>query len=175
MKMRVSRSRMACLAAVVGAVVSACTGGGTSAGPQPETSAPEKAPPGAGSAKATGDAAPAPTGPNWEIATLPQPPYTAGAEGRFDVRLTGRNGYHVNQEYPIELTIRPVDGVSFPKSSLRRADASAFEEAKAVFPVAFTAQSAGRRELGGELAFSVCNPQNCLLERQPLTIAVDVQ
>jgi len=53
--------------------------------------------------------------------------------------------------------------------------ASTFGEERAVFPVSFTAREAGRKEFAGELSFSVCNPQNCLLERREVRFAVDVR
>ncbi len=110
-------------------------------------------------------------GANYEIATTPQAaPFKVASEGRVDVRLTGRNGYHVNQEYPIELTLQPPAGVKLAKAKLVRADASAFEEAQAVFPIALTPEAAGRKALRGTLNFSVCNPQNCLLERQDVAV-----
>lgn len=113
-------------------------------------------------------------GPNYEIATTPQTtPFKVGGEGRVEVRLTGRNGYHVNQEYPIELTLQPPAGLKLAKAKLVRADASAFEEAQAVFPIGLTPEAAGRKALRGTLNFSVCNPQNCLLERQDVAVEID--
>lgn len=127
---------------------------------------PEKAP------DATPTKAPS-GGANYEISTTPQGPFKVGGEGRVDVRLAGRNGYHVNQEYPIELALQPAEGLKLAKTKLVRADASAFEEAQAVFPVALTPESAGRKALHGTLNFSVCNPQNCLLERQDVSVELD--
>jgi hypothetical protein len=158
-----------------------CTGGGTSAGPQPEGSAQSEAhpstPPPAGHTGGTPTPATAPPagGQNWDLTATAQPPYHAGSEGRFEVHLSGRNGYHVNQEYPIRLTIRPPEGVTLPKATLQRTDASTFAETGAIFPVAFTAAAAGHKDFGGELSFSVCNAQNCLLEREPVNLGVDVQ
>jgi len=111
---------------------------------------------------------------NFAIAAVPQPPFAVGGQGRTEVSLEGRNGYHVNQEYPIELRVQAPPGVELAKASFARADASVFEEARAVFPVVFTPREAGRKEFTGELSFSVCNEQNCLMERRPVTFAVDV-
>jgi len=121
----------------------------------PPEGAPEKAPP-----------APRGTNANYEITTSPQGAFKVGDAGRVDVRLVGRNGYHVNQEYPIQLTLQPVEGAKLAKTKLVRADATTFEEAQAVFGISLTPESAGRKALHGTLNFSVCNPVNCLLERQ---------
>jgi hypothetical protein len=111
---------------------------------------------------------------NFAITAAPQGSFTVGGEGRAEVTLEGRNGYHVNEEYPIQLTLRPPAGVEVAKTTLAREDASTFEEARAVFPVTLTPRQAGRHEVAGELSFSVCNPQNCLMERRPVSFAVDV-
>ena len=113
--------------------------------------------------------APARGGANFEITATPKGPFKVGDAGRVDVRLTGRNGYHVNQEYPIELTLAPPEGLKLAKAKLVRADAATFEEAQAIFGVSLTPESAGRKALRGTLNFSVCNPQNCLLERQDVS------
>lgn len=120
---------------------------------------------GAGTAAADG---------NFAITAAPQGAVAVGAAGRAEVTLEGRNGYHVNQEYPIQLTLRPPAGVEVAKTTLAREDASTFEEARAVFPVTFTPRESGHKEFSGELSFSVCNPQNCLMERRPVTFSVDV-
>lgn len=133
----------------------------TSGHEAPEKAAPAKAPEGGGGA-------------NYAIATTPQTaPFKVGSEGRVEVRLTGRNGYHVNQEYPIALTLQTAEGVKLAKTKLVRADASAFEEAQAVLPIALTPENAGRKALRGTLDFSVCNPQNCLLERQDVAVEIE--
>lgn len=132
------------------------------AGHEEPTKAPEKAP-----AKAPA------AGPNYEISTTPQGPFKVGGEGRVDVRLAGRNGYHVNQEFPIELALQAPEGAKLAKTKLVRGDATTFEEAQAVFAVAVTPESPGRKALHGTLNFSVCNPQNCLLERQDVSVEIE--
>lgn len=136
----------------------------SSAGEEGERPAPAKTP------------AKAPTaGTNYQITATPQGPFKVGGDARVDVRLTGRNGYHVNQEYPIKLRLDPTQGVKLTKTTMVRADASAFEEAQAVFPVGVTPETAGRKALHGTLSFSVCNPQNCLLERQDVSAEFEAQ
>lgn len=158
-------------------LLAACGGGG----PSPETRQELAVEDGAGGEEGGGQAAAGqggggaePADANFAIAAAPQGTVAVGGAGRAEVTLEGRNGYHVNQEYPIQLTIRPPQGVEVAKTTFAREDASTFEEARAVFPVVFTPREAGRKEFSGELSFSVCNPQNCLMERRPVTFAVDV-
>ena len=131
-----------------------------------------------GEEEAAAAPAPAPAaegGENFTITTRSEGDARVGAEGRVEVQLEGRNGYHVNAEYPIQLTVRPPGGVEVAKTSLAREDASTFGEERAVFPVVFTPREPGRKEFDAELSFSVCNPQSCLLERRPVRFAVQVQ
>jgi hypothetical protein len=158
-------------------LVAACGGGGESPERAGETaiedgSGGEEGARGGAAEDGAGDAQAADG--NFAITAAPQGTVAVGGAGRAEVTLEGRNGYHVNQDYPIQLTIRPPVGVEVAKTTLARDDASTFEEARAVFPVVFTPREAGRKEFTGELSFSVCNPQNCLMERRPVTFAVDV-
>ena len=66
------------------------------------------------------------------------------------------------------------DGVTFPKPVLQRADGS-FEEKKGYFKVPFTAAKAGKVTIGGTLYLSVCSDANCIMDKVPLEVAVDVK
>jgi hypothetical protein len=164
------------------ALVGACGSGG-GAGPSSDVARPVAGSDPSGStggeaasppAAAQGDGAPAAADGNFAIQAVAHPPFAVGGQARAEVSLEARNGYHVNQEYPIELRVQAPAGVELAKARLARADASTFDEARAVFPVVFTPREAGHEEFTGELRFSVCNAQNCLLERRPVTFAVDV-
>lgn len=160
-------------------LVGACGGGGSGAAEVTDGkdgAGGEEAAAGEGTEEAGGEGSGGEAGAadgNFAITAAAQGAVAVGTAGRAEVTLEGRNGYHVNQEYPIQLTLRPPAGVEVAKTTLAREDATTFEEARAVFPVAFTPRAAGHHELTGELSFSVCNPQNCLMERRPVTIAVD--
>lgn len=156
-------------------LVAACGGGGgdstvVESGGEDGAGGEEAAPGGEGEGGAEAGAADG----NFAITAAATGTLAVGAPSTAEVTLEGRNGYHVNQEYPIQLTIRPPEGVEVAKTTLAREDATTFEEARAVFPIGFTPRAAGHHELGGELSFSVCNPQNCLMERRPVHVAVDV-
>ena len=64
--------------------------------------------------------------------------------------------------------------MTFPKPILQRADGS-FEEKKGYFKVPFTAAKAGKVTLGGTLYLSVCSDANCIMDKVPLEVAVDVK
>jgi hypothetical protein len=102
--------------------------------------------------------------------------YKAGAEGTLEVLLTPKAGYHTNAQYPYKFKLADPapDGVTFPKPILQRADGS-FEEKKGYFKVPFTATKAGKVTLGGTLYLSVCSDANCIMDKVPLEVAVDVK
>jgi hypothetical protein len=102
--------------------------------------------------------------------------YKAGAEGVVDVVLTPKGGYHINAQYPYKFKVADPapEGVTFPKAVLARADGS-FEEKKGSFRVPFVATKAGKVAVGGTLYLSVCSDANCIIEKEPLEVAVDVK
>jgi len=102
--------------------------------------------------------------------------YKSGAEGAVDVVLTPKGGYHINAQYPykFKLSDPAPEGVTFPKAILARADGS-FEEKKGSFRVPFVAAKAGKVTVAGTLYLSVCSDANCIIEKEPLEVAVDVK
>ena len=107
-----------------------------------------------------------------EISTGSPPP--AGAAGSVRVSLTAKGGFHINDQYPYRFRASPpVDGVSYPKPVLERADGQ-FEEKTAVFQLPFVASHAGQFSVGGVLNLSVCSPTSCIVQKVPLAVTVSV-
>ncbi|HTU58767.1 MAG TPA: hypothetical protein VMF89_10040 [Polyangiales bacterium] len=100
-------------------------------------------------------------------------PYKAGELSRIVVNLEPRGEFHVNQEYPIEISLKS-EGASFPKASLARPDAAQFDEKKARFDVPFTANSAGDTKILANVKFAVCTDENCVPDERDLALAVAV-
>lgn len=102
--------------------------------------------------------------------------YKAGAEGTVEVTLTPKGGYHTNAQYPYKFKLNDPapEGVSYPKPILQRADGS-FEEKKGSFKVPFTAAKAGNVTIAGVLSLSVCSDANCIMDKVPLDVAVEVK
>jgi hypothetical protein len=102
-------------------------------------------------------------------------PYKAGELSRFVVNLEPRGEFHVNQEYPIEISLKSSDdSTSFPKASLARPDAAQFDEKKARFDVPFTAKAAGDHKILANVKFAVCTDENCVPDERDLALAVAV-
>lgn len=102
-------------------------------------------------------------------------PAHAGAAGSVRVSLTAKAGFHINEQYPYRFRASPpVDGISYPKPVLERADGQ-FEEKTAVFQLPFIASRAGEFSVGGVLNLSVCSPTSCVVQKAPLAVTVHVQ
>jgi hypothetical protein len=151
------------------ALAVACSGGSTetSAGsgeavtdppPPPPTSA---APP---EARAVWDE------PSFELRGDAPGPYAVGTEGHFAIRLTPRGNYHVNQDYPISVTLTGPGGVTFPSATLSAAQT--LTEQLAAFDVPFTASAAGTQHVTALVDFAVCTPEACMPDTR--TVAVDL-
>jgi hypothetical protein len=102
-------------------------------------------------------------------------PYKAGELARVVLHLEPRGVFHINQEYPIEISLTGDPETSFPKSSLARADAEHFDDKKATFAVPFTAKAAGDHKLLANVKFAVCTAENCVPDERDLALAVAVK
>lgn len=102
-------------------------------------------------------------------------PYKSGATGTVKITLTAKGGFHINDQYPYRFKASsPVEGVSYPKPVLERADGQ-FQEKTAVFTLPFVAARAGKFALGGVLNLSVCSPASCIVQKAPLDLTITVQ
>ena len=156
-----------------------CGGGSSPASPVPAEApkppvvqaAPPPAPTPAPAAAATDHV----EDPSFELAAVPVGPYTAGKLGSFGVSLKPRGVYHVNQEYPISISLHADDAVSLPKAELAKTDAATFGEKLARFDVPFTAAKAGSHRVEAKVRFAVCTPENCVPDERTLALMLPVQ
>lgn len=102
--------------------------------------------------------------------------YKAGSEGALEITFSTKGDYHINEQYPYKFKAADPapDGVSFPKPILQRADGK-FEAKKGSFKVPFVAAKSGKVTIGGTLSLSVCSAANCIMDKVPLELAVDVK
>lgn len=175
-----SRSWMwvGCMVALVGVGLAAvaCSGGAedppstdppsSSAAPASDVPPPSAPPSTAAEARAVWDE------PSFELRGDAPGPYTAGTEGHFTIRLTPRGNYHVNQDYPLSITLTAPSGVTLPHATLAATDAETMSEPLAVFDVPFTASAAGTQHLTALVDFAVCTPEACMPDTR--TVAIDL-
>jgi hypothetical protein len=103
----------------------------------------------------------------------PKAALKAGQPGAVEVVLVAKAPYHVNDKYPIKLKLKETPGVKYDNLVVGK-DAAKVEAMKAVMPVSFTPDAAGKRTVAGQFAFSVCTEDKCLMEKRDLMLDVQV-
>lgn len=111
--------------------------------------------------------------PMFRLGTQGGPQYGADKDEKFKLVLEARGGYHVNEDYPIRVDLKSVDGVKFAKPSLVRADAASFGAESASFDVAFTAPK-GEHEVVATVDFAVCTKETCIPDQRTLAVKLPV-
>lgn len=128
----------------------------------------------------------APAGPSADApeyaVTLSAPALKAGAEAQATFAIAAKGSFHVNPDYPMAFTPDGAQNVKFAAEKVKLAFgektpcAAKAEDACAVtVPLAVTAEQAGPGKVAGTLAFSVCDPERCLIQKVPLALAVTAQ
>jgi hypothetical protein len=143
--------------------------------------APQAPPKEAGNAAAAApESAAAPAGsakfsdPAFELSLdAPKASLKAGQPGTVEIVLAAKAPFHVNEKYPIKLKLKETPGVKYENLVIGK-DAVKLEAMKAVMPVTFTPDAAGKRTVAGQLAFSVCTEDKCLMEKRDLVLDVNV-
>jgi uncharacterized protein YcnI len=104
------------------------------------------------------------------------PSAKAGAKAVATIRVEPKGKYHINKEFPTKLTIDAPSGVKLEKAKQTAKDAVKFEDSAAEFQVAFTPESAGKKEFTGELRFAVCEGEKaCVPKTEKISFSVDVK
>jgi hypothetical protein len=104
----------------------------------------------------------------------PKASLKAGQAGTVEVVLAAKAPFHVNDKYPIKLKLKETPGVKYDNLVIGK-DAVKLEAMKAVMPVSFTPDAAGKRTVAGQFAFSVCTEDKCLMEKRDLLLDVNVE
>ena len=97
-----------------------------------------------------------------------------GAKGRTALTLTGKNGWHLNEQAPVTLKLTPSPGIVLEKQKLARKDLVEDTKDKARFDIPFTAQQEGRQTIEAEASFVVCQEAACKPIKEKVTMAVVV-
>lgn len=98
--------------------------------------------------------------------------YEVGKPASLTAVLTAQGEYHCNDKYPYKFTLDPApSGVSFPSNVVK---GMAVTAKRSTMSIPFSASEKGAKTISGTLAFSVCNADRCLIEKQKLSITVNV-
>jgi hypothetical protein len=180
--------RFAPLAFLTLTAFTGCAGCGKSAAKQePPASAPagpEKiSVPGPSAEKESAPAPPAQDNPQFHLKdeegtlTVAKVDAKVGSEATASIKVQPAVGYHVSQDFPIELKLEAPDGIKLSKTPLTaggrdksKGDAETLTEQLLEFGVKVTANTAGTYEIKGMFKFGVCDKDSCHPKKQPITI-----
>lgn len=106
--------------------------------------------------------------------TAPEVKATVGAKSKASVVLTGKKGWHLNEQAPVKLTVTPPAGVTVDKPKLARKDLAEDTKDRARFDIAFTAAEPGKKTIDAEASFVICQEQACKPVKEKVSVVVDV-
>jgi pyruvate/2-oxoglutarate dehydrogenase complex dihydrolipoamide acyltransferase (E2) component len=109
----------------------------------------------------------------FDLVLQPKGDYASGKAGEADVVLSAKPPYHVNDKYPYKFKLKEAPGLTFANMIVTK-DLVKFEPARATVPVAFT-PSAGKHTLSGQLSFSVCTDDKCMIEKRDLALEIEAK
>jgi len=149
---------------------------------EPAPAAPSAVAPAAPPAVAVADPAPAPataatskySEAPFDLVIQAKGAYATGKAGEAEILISAKPPFHANDKYPYKFKLNEAPGLKFPNMVVEK-DAVKVEKTRATLPVAFTPESAGKHTVSGKLFFSVCNDDQCLVEKRDLTLDVDVK
>jgi hypothetical protein len=91
-----------------------------------------------------------------------------------EISVVAKGDYHINDKYPYRFKLdEPPAGVRYPKPVVGKEDGVTAGH-KLTLKVPFVAENVGEIRVSGTLSFSVCSAANCLMDKQPLAVAIKV-
>lgn len=97
--------------------------------------------------------------------------YQVGKPGVVRVVLDAAEPFHCNDKYPYRFTLEPTAGLEFPADVVRNMQLGT---QRSTMDVAIVPKASGAHTVSGELSFSVCTDDKCLIEKQKLSVNIDV-
>ncbi len=110
----------------------------------------------------------------FDLVLEPKGSYASGQSGEADIVLSAKAPFHVNQNYPYKFKLKDAPGLKFANLIVAK-EAVKLEPARATVPVVFTPETAGKHTLAGQLSFSVCTDDKCMIEKRDLTLDIDAK
>jgi hypothetical protein len=111
---------------------------------------------------------------NFDLTLAPKGSYSSGQAGEAEIVLSAKAPFHVNQNYPYKFKLKEAPGLKFANLVVTK-EAVKLEPAKATLPVAFTPETAGKHTVAGQLSFSVCTDDKCMIEKRELALEIDAK
>jgi hypothetical protein len=104
-----------------------------------------------------------------------EPKVAAGGSGSASLTIAARNGWHVNDEAPITVSLSTFGaGLTVAKTKLSRADLAVSTKETARFDIPFTAGDPGQRTINAEAKFVMCQATACKPVKETLAFNIEV-
>lgn len=97
--------------------------------------------------------------------------YALNEPASLTIVLTAEAPFKCNDQYPYRFTVASAPGLQASESVVRGMNV---DKERSTMTVPFTPIQKGSHTLSGELSFSVCTDDKCLIEKETLTFPVDV-
>ena len=100
----------------------------------------------------------------------------SGTEGKVEITIVPAKGYKWNKDFPAMLTMQEgtADVVAL-KGTQYKGDAFKTKDKKTSVAALVTAKKAGDQAIQGELRFSVCNEESCIIATEKVEAKVTVK
>jgi len=108
----------------------------------------------------------------FDVEIQPKGSYTSGQAGAAEIVVTAKPPFHANDKYPYKFKLNETPGLKFANLVVEK-DAVKVEKTRATVSVPLTPESAGKHTVSGKLFFSVCNDDQCLVEKRDLALVID--
>ena len=103
-----------------------------------------------------------------------EPKVAVGGKATTTVTIATKNGWHMNAEAPITLSLTAPAGISVAKAKLSRSDLAQSTQESARFDVPFEAAEVGAKVINAEARFVICQESACKPVKETLTLNIDV-
>jgi uncharacterized protein YyaL (SSP411 family) len=107
-----------------------------------------------------------------------EPKVAAGGHASASLTIAAKNGWHVNAEAPITVSLKSSDaGLTVAKEKMTRADLAESTKDAARFDIALTCATdaaAGPKTINAEAKFVMCQESACKPVKETLALAIEV-
>jgi len=110
----------------------------------------------------------------FEVELQPKGTYSSGQPGTAEIVITAKPPFHANDKYPYKFKLNEAPGLKYANLVVDK-DAVKVEKTRATLSVPLTPESAGKHTVSGKLFFSVCNDDQCLVEKRDLALEIDAK
>ena len=111
---------------------------------------------------------------SYDLVMQPKGSYASGQAGEAEIVLTAKPPFHMSPTYPYKFKVKESAGLKFANLVVDK-DLVKLEHTRAVVPVAFTPEGAGKHTVTGKIFFGICKEDQCQPVNHELALDIDVK